>query len=118
MMSYMSGRLSVSPMENGVSAGNGQPVPVSLQHSGNLPVVSDPPMIPRAVAREDYNAPTTAFDPSVHQLQSQPQPQPASLPVAAPPKTPTPVKQRGGKSMLPPISTLQAVVTLPIERLE
>ena len=114
MMSYMSGRLSVGPGEDSVSAGNGQPVPVSLQHSGNLPVVSDPPMIPRAFAREDYNAPTTAFDPSVHQLQYQPQPQPASLPVAAPPRKPKPVKQRGGKSLLPLLSALMVVVILAI----
>ncbi|TMF50916.1 MAG: serine/threonine protein kinase [Chloroflexi bacterium] len=114
MMSYMSGRLSVGPGEDSVSARNGQPVSVSLQHSGNLPVVSDPPMIPRAFAREDYNAPTTAFDPSVHQLQSQPQPQPASLPVAAPPRKPKPVKQRGGKSLLPLLSALMVVVILAI----
>ena len=115
MMSHMSGRLSVSGVEDSISARNGQPVSVSLHNSGNLPVVSDPPMISlRAFAREDYNAPTTAFDPSMHPLQSQPQPQLAPLPVAATPRKPKPVKQRGGKSLLPLLSALMVVVILAI----
>src|SRR5947209_8244087 len=74
--------------------------------------IEDIPMIPRAFAREDYNAPTTAFDPSMHQLQSQPQLAP--LPVAATPRKPKPVKQRGGKSLLPLLSALMVVVILAI----
>jgi hypothetical protein len=77
---------------------------VALQQSGSIPVVAPPPA-ERAYGREDYNAPTTWFDPAIQQGQ-----QPGGR-SAKPRKTPSSGKRR---SFLPLLSAITILVLLAI----
>jgi serine/threonine protein kinase len=77
---------------------------VSLQHSGYMPVAV-PPQSQSSFKREDYNAPTTRFDPVKHQGQ---------LPVdeqSNKGKIPTSGKRR---SLLPLLSAITAILFLAV----
>ena len=77
---------------------------VSLQHSGYIPVAV-PPQSQSSFNREDYNAPTTRFDPVNHQ---------GHLPVdelSKPGKTPSSGKRR---SLLPLLSAITAILLLAV----
>lgn len=53
---------------------------VVLQNSGAIPVADDPPAPQSTFAREDYNAPTTWFDPPNQQVQQPGRPTPRNIP--------------------------------------
>jgi serine/threonine protein kinase len=77
---------------------------VSLQHSGNIPVAI-PAQAHNTFKREDYNAPTTWFDPVIQQKQ---------LPIdesSKPGKTASSGKRR---SLLPLLSAITAILVLAI----
>src|SRR6266487_4359918 len=77
---------------------------VALQHTGSVPVVE--PLQPlSAFSREDYNAPTTWFDP----VKQQGQPPAGGSPY--PRKTPTSRKRR---SLLPLLSAITVILLLAI----
>jgi serine/threonine protein kinase len=77
---------------------------VALQDTGSVPVI-EPLQSPSGFSREDYNAPTTWFEPLKQQVQ---QPAGAS---AHPRKTPTTRKRR---SLLPLLSAITVLLLLSI----
>ncbi len=79
---------------------------VFLQNSGTIPVVDDPPQPRSTFAREDYNAPTTWFDPANQQVQQSGRPAPRNMPTTG--------KRRGLLPLLSAITIILLLATIGI----